>query len=65
MENLKLVSKARLGGKNKKLKITQNNDAVYIVKNFRALIRSIEKSEGGINEIERRLEVHINALVPC
>ena len=60
MEKLKLIPQAKLNSKAKETVIIQNVDAEYIEKTLNDLIKSIERLEDKINEIEHRLKRHIN-----
>lgn len=60
MEKLKLIPQTNFNSKDKETVIIQNIDADYIEKTLSNLIRSIERLEDKINEIEHRLGNHIN-----
>ena len=62
MENLKLIPQAKLNNKSKETVIIQNIDADYIEKTLSNLIKSIERLEDKISEIEDRVERHVNSL---
>ena len=52
MEKLKLIPQAKLNNKRKDVQITQYLDTEYIEKILNDLLKSIEKLEDKINEIE-------------
>ena len=64
MENLKLVSKVKSNDINNRVKVTQSFDAEYMVKTFGNILKSIEKLEDRLNDLEHKLKVHINTLDP-
>ena len=60
MEKIKLIPQAKFENKLKEPVMIQYIDAVYVEKTLNDLIKSIERLEDKINEIEDRLENHIN-----
>ena len=60
MEKSKLISQTKFENKIKEPVMVQHLDADYIEKTLNNLIKSIEKLEDKINEIEYRLKKHIN-----
>lgn len=59
MEKLKLIPQAKFDN-NKELVMIQYLDAEYVEKTLNDLIKSIEKLEDKINEIEDSIERHIH-----
>ena len=59
MEKLKLIPQTKFDNKIKEPVMIQYLDAEYIEKTLNDLIKSIEKLEDKINEIEHRLKRHI------
>ena len=60
MEKLKLIPKTKFEKNVKEPVMIQYLDAEYIEKILSNLIKSIEKLEDKINEIEDKLKIHIN-----
>lgn len=60
MEKIKLIPQVKFENKLKEPVMIQYIDAAYVEKTLNDLIKSIERLEDKINEIEDRLENHIN-----
>ena len=62
MEKLKLIPQVKFENKIKEPVMIQYLDTAYIEKTLNNLIRSIERLEDKISEIEDRIERHVNSL---